>query len=271
MTKLREFPIRLPIWAAAFLFVGACPLYAQETPTPSPTPVAEQATVEEDPTKPILISLRNEYRNFKNGGWANTVIFRVDRLVLHNFGNTGGAKGLILRFDVPFNTVHRGDVTKNGLGDLYAQALYIPRFRRNSLVAIGTGVVIPTATDRFLGQGKLILSPTIIPVWYFAKRERFIFLRTQNYISVAGDSSRPNVNYLIFDPTFVHRVSEKWWLAEDTEFKWDWRNKLSSAISGLQIGRMVRSRYGFWVKPEIGWGPGRVSDFNLKFTVFRLR
>ena len=270
MTKLRISAFRLLITVAAFLYAATCPLYSQETPTPSPTPAA-RTTAEEDPTKPILISIRDEYRNFRGGGWANTVIFRVDRLVLNRFGNRGGARGVILRFDLPFNTVHLGDVTQKGLGDLYAQALYIPRFRKNNLVAIGTGVVIPTATDRFLGNGKLILSPSIIPVWYFKNRERFIFLRIQNYISVAGDNTRPNINYLIVDPNLVHRVSERWWLAEDTEFKWDWHNRLSSALSGLQIGRMIKGSFGFWVKPEIAWGSGRVSDFNLKFTVFRLR
>lgn len=271
-------PLRL-CWkistAAAVFLIVASRLFSQEPKsaeaTPSPTPVERQGVSEEDPTKPILLSVRDEYRSFKGDGWANTLILRVDRLVMKNFGVKGGARGLLLRFDVPFNTVHRGSVTESGLGDLYGQALYIPRLRKMQLIAIGTGIVVPTATARFLGQGKLILAPTVVPLWYFAKRERFFFIRTQNYVSIAGDESRPNVNYLVVDPTFVHRVSEKWWLSEDTEFKWDWRNKLSSGISGMQIGRMVRGHFGFWFKPEIPWGPGRISDFNLKFTVFRLR
>ena len=245
-------------------------VYSQEPPLPLPTPTP-QTTAEEDPTKPILLSIRDEYRNFKGGGWANTLIFRVDRLVMKNMGIKDGSKGLLLRFDVPFNTVNRGNFTQRGLGDLYGQALFIPRLRQKYLIAIGTGVVIPTATDRFLGQGKLIIAPTAVPIWYFKKRERFAYVRVQNYISVAGSGSRPNVNYFIADPSFVHRLSERWWFAEDTEFKWDWHYKLGSAISGLQIGRMVKGRMGFWFKPEAAWGSGRVTDFNLKFTVFRLR
>ena len=132
-------------------------------------------------------------------------------------------------------------------------------------------MVIPTAIDRFLGLGKLMVAPTVVPVMYFKRRERFAYIRIQNYVSVAGSGSRSNFNYLLVDPNFVHRVSKRWWLAEDTEFKWDWHYRLGSAISGLQIGRIVRGRMGFWVKPEIAWGPGRVSDCNLKFTVFRLK
>ena len=251
-----------------FLYADSNPLYSQASPTPTPE---IQTTAEEDPTKPILLSIRDEYRSFRSGGWANTVIFRIDRLVMKNLGFKGGSKGVIVRFDVPFNTVNRGNVTQKGLGDLYLQALYLPHLRKKYLIAVGSGMVLPTATDRFLGQGKLIFSPSVVPVWYIAKREQFAFIRVQNYFSVAGKKDRPSVNYLLADPTFVHRISRRWWLSEDTEFKWDWKNKATSGISGLQIGRMVRKGYGFWFKPEIAWGPGRVSDFNLKFTFFRLR
>jgi len=262
--------IRRYLVIALFLLVMPSAVFLQEPPLPLPTPTP-QTTAEEDPTKPILLSIRDEYRNFKGGGWANTFIFRVDRLFMKSLGMRGGSKGVLLRFDVPFNTVNRGTITQKGLGDLYAQALYIPRLRRKSLIAVGTGIIIPTATDRFLGQGKLIFAPTVIPLWYLAKRQRIAYVRIQNYISVAGSGSRPNVNYLIVDPSFVHRLSERWWLAEDTEFKWDWRTDLGSAISGLQVGRMMKGRFGFWFKPEVAWGAGRVSDFNLKFTVFRLK
>jgi hypothetical protein len=199
------------------------------------------------------------------------VIFRVDRLAMKRFGIKGGGKGILLRFDIPFVTVHRGSITEKGLGDLYGQAIYFPQIRRKRMIGVGTGIVFPTATSNVLGAGKLILSPSVVPVWYWKNRERFLYIRIQNYVSIAGKSSRANVNYLLVAPTLVHRLTRKWWLSEDTEFKWDWHNKLQSAISGLKIGRMVRRGYGFWVKPEIPWGPSRSGGFNLKFTFFRLR
>jgi hypothetical protein len=241
-------------------------------PSPSATPIQDRETAaEEDPTKPILFSIRDEYRDLRSGGWSNTVIFRVDRLAIKRFGIKGGSKGVLMRFDVPFVTVHRGTATEKGLGDLYGQALYFPQVRQKRMIGIGSGIVIPTATGDSLGAGKLILSPSIFPVWYFKRRERFFLIRIQNYISVAGKSNRPNINYMLVAPALVHRVNEKWWLGEDTEFKWDWQNKLSSAITGLQVGRMLKSGFGFWLKPEVPWGPGRSGGFNLKFTFFHLR
>src|SRR4029077_17756738 len=98
---------------------------AQAEPTPQETPAPSQAE-EKDPTKPIVFSIRDEYRDLKNGAWANTAIFRADRLSFRNFQNRGGAKGLLLRIDVPLNIVHVGSTTKFGLGDTYGQILYIP-------------------------------------------------------------------------------------------------------------------------------------------------
>jgi len=244
----------------------------QDAPSPNPqatpTPLVQ---IEEDPTKPVFYSLRNEYRNLAGGAWANTFIFRIDQLRFRNFQNKGGAKGLILRFDIPLNIVHVGPTTRSGLGDLYAQALYLPQVRRKRIFAIGAGAVIPTATDRLLGKGKLIIAPTVIPLFYFSNRKRLLVLRTQNFFSIAGRSDRPDVNYLLFNPIFVHRIKGKWWMTEDNEFKWDWNSKLASVISGIQVGRIIQGKFGIWIKPEVAWGPGRSSNFNLKFTLFRVR
>jgi len=249
--------------------LGAATVRAQQPSPTVPPPLVQ--TEEEDPTKPLFFSLRNEYRNLKGDAWADTTILRLDRLSLRRLRNEGGGSGLLLRMDVPINVVHRGTVTKFGLGDIYAQALYLPYVRRKLALAIGSGVVFPTATNDLLGQGKLIFAPTVIPVWYIARRERFAFIRMQNYFSVAGKSHRAGVNYFIADPTLVHRLSRKWWIAVDNEFKWDWRTSRGSGIAGFQLGRMVRRKFGIWIKPEIPWGPGRTGEFNMKFTVFRVR
>jgi hypothetical protein len=242
---------------------------AQAEPTPQETPAPSQA--EEDPTRPIVYSIRNEYRDLKNGAWANTAIFRIDKLSFRNFQNRGGAKGLLLRLDVPFNTIHNGTVTRSGLGDTYGQILYIPRAGRRFATAIGTGVVLPTAMNDTLGRGKLILAPSIIPVWYFQNRKRLTVIRIQNYFSIAGKRHRPDVNYLLVDPFVIVPINRKYWIGANTEFKWDWRTSQASGISGLQVGRMVRGKFGVWIKPEIPFGPGRTGGFNLKFTVFRVR
>jgi hypothetical protein len=250
--------------------LGLSAFASSQEPTPTPTP---EIQAEEDPTKPVIYSLRNEYRNLKNGAWANTVLFRFDRFAFRNLHNASGARGLVLRFDVPFNTVHRGTSTKTGLGDLYAQVLYVPYIARSRRFAfsVGSGIVLPTATNSFLGAGKLIIAPLAVPIWYLGRRNRFFLLRVQNYVSVAGKSSRANVNYLVADPTLAFRAARNTWIVVDTEFKRDWNTKRGSAISGIQFGKMISGKIGFWVKPEIPWGPGRQGDFTFKFGIYKFR
>jgi hypothetical protein len=262
--------------AIAVLFILTTTLYVrgQENPNgqaePTPQPQAAPES-EEDPTQPLVFSIRNEYRDLKNGGWANTVIFRTDKLSFRNFQNRGGAKGLLLRLDIPWNTVHIGTRTKSGPGDVYGQVLYIPHATKRFATAIGTGVVLPTASHDLLGRGKLILAPSFIPVWYFSNRKRLTFIRIQNYFSVAGKSSRPDVNYLLVDPNVVIPVTRRWWIGLNTEFTWNWKTSQAAGISGFQVGRIISRKFGFWIKPEIPFGPARTGGFNLKFIVFRVR
>src|SRR4030095_13393232 len=228
------------------VFTNAYYVKGQQRDEAEPAPqTAPQPEVEEDPTKPVFFSIRNEYRDLRNGGWANTVLFRVDKLSFRNLRNKGGAKGVIFRFDFPLNTVHNGTVTKAGLGDLYTPLLYIPRARGKFSLVIGSGIVFPTATNDLLGRGKLIVAPTAIPIWYLKKRKRLALIRFQNYVAVAGKSSRPDVNYFIADPTIAQPITRKWWVGINTEFKWDWQTSLGSGISGLQVGRIARGKYGF--------------------------
>jgi len=246
--------------------------YAQ-APEPTPTPQAVPAEgAEEDPTKPIAFSIRNEYRNLKNGAWANTAIFRIDQIAFKGLYNKGGLKGLILRFDVPFlNTVHAGTRTETGLGDIYAQAIYVPKVSRTFSFAVGSGVVIPTATNDLLGTGKLILAPTAVPIWGFPKSRRRLLIRFQNFFSVAGKSSRPDINYFVAGPALIGRLGKGWWYTADTELRWNWKTDLGSGISGFVVGRIIKGKFGIAFKPEVPWGPGRAGDFNLKFAVFKIR
>lgn len=238
------------------------------TPTPQPPPVEGG---EEDPTKPIGFSIRNEYKNLRNGAWANTAVFRIDHLAFKKLQNPGGLKGVILRFDVPINTVHVGTTTRTGLGDVYAQAIYVPRASRGFSFAFGSGFVLPTASNELLGTGKLLLAPTAVPIWNFPKSRRKLLIRFQNVFSVAGRSSRPDINYFVAAPAVIGQLYKKWWYTADTEFRWNWRSNLGSGVSGFLVARLVKDKFGIAFKPEILWGPGRAGDFNLKFAVFKIR
>ena len=268
--KRSNFPF-YTLFVSLCIFAGIQKVATQEpdaTPTPQP---AQAEGAEDDPTKPIAFSIRNEYKNLRNDAWANATVFRIDHVAFKKLQNPGGLKGLILRFDIPLNTVHVGNTTQTGLGDIYAQAIYVPTATRKFAFAVGMGASIPTATNTLLGSGKLILAPTAVPVWNFPKNRRKFLIRFQNYVSVAGRSNRPDINYFVAAPALIGRLHGKWWYTADTELRWHWRAKMGSGISGFLVGRLVKGKFGIAFKPEIPWGPARAGDFNLKFAVFKIR
>lgn len=243
------------------------------TPTSTPVPISDtpSAAAETDPTRAMLFVLRNEYRDLKNGSWANIILLRHDRFSFRNLHVKGGGRGFVLRFDVPVGISHTGNNTKAGLGDIYTQLLLVPRISRRFALTVGTGLIVPTATSASLGQGKLTIAPLVVPLWYLARRKRLVLFRLQHYVSVAGNSTRPNVNSTVFDPQIGMAVKRKAWIFTNTEFKWDWRTKLGSGITGVQYARMVNERIGVWIKGEVPWGAGRQGGFNIKIGLFRFR
>lgn len=277
MSSLLNFAksLSVALLVTLVLAVPSQPLRAQE-PSPSPSPASTpeskpEAVSEADPTRAMFLVIRNEYRDLRNGSWANTIVARHDRITFRNVGLKGGAKGSILRFELPLSIVHTPSGTKAGLGDIYLQALLIPRISRRFAFSAGTGLILPTATSSVLGQGKLVVAPLMVPLWYLASRRRLVTMRLQHFVSVAGNGNRPNVNYTVFDPFIGLATGRRSWIFADTELKWDWRRKLNSAVTAVQFGRIFSDRMGFWIKPEIPWGPGRGGGFNIKVGIFRFR
>ena len=254
--------------------LGSAMACMSQVPTPSPAPTetpAREPLSEADPTKPILWVVRNEYRDLKEGAWSNTIVFRHDRFAFRSLSFKGGAKGLVARFEVPISAVHVGNNTKAGLGDIYAQALFVPRISRKFAFSLGSGLILPTATDTMLGSGKLTVAPVAVPVWFSSNRKRLTTLRIQHYISIAGKGGRPGVNHTVANPLIAWALSRQAWIFTDTEFKWDWRQKMGSAISGVQIGHSIGADTGLTIKMEIPWGPGRLGGFNVKVSFFTFR
>lgn len=141
-------------------------------------------------------------------------------------------------------TVHDGIDTRSGLGDLYAQVLVIPKFNKSYTFAWGTGMVFPTATNS-VGSDKWQLAPAVAPILFFGRLKGFALIKFQNFVSVAGEDDRPDINYFLVTPTSLRRISRSWWIVVDSESKIDWeRDNRTSFKSGLQVGKMMSPRVG---------------------------
>jgi hypothetical protein len=254
--------------AAVLAFLG---LFHATPSRPQDAPAPEEIRNDTDPTKPVFFTLRNEYYNLRNEPWQNVVILRADRLVLNRVGLFGRSRGFLLRADLPAVTVHDGHDTRSGLGDLYTQAIVIPKFHKSYTIAWGSGAVFPTATHS-VGSDKWQLAPVVAPIVFFGRLKGFGFIKFQNFFSVAGEDDRPDLNYFLVTPTILRRISRSWWVVVDSESKTDWkRDNMTSFKSGFQIGKMMSPRFGVWVKPEIPWGQNRLGDWTVKATAILTR
>ena len=250
------------------LFCSVIALGQTGSPTVAPPPPSGD---DSDPTRPVVWSLREEYFNLPGESWNNAFVLRVDRAVLKERRRPLGKNGMLTRVDIPFVIAHRPDGTSAGLGDIYGQALVLPYRKGKFVWAMGSGLFLPTATNRRLGTGKLTVAPVVAPVWFIPKRG-FFFVKVQDYFSVAGAGDRPDLHYMTITPLVVWRLKGKpYWAQLDAEAQTNWKRDAHTGYkTGFLFGRITKRR-GVWLKVEVGMGPYRVHSLAFKTSVFRVR
>lgn len=227
-------------------------------------PEEPEAGVDDDPTRAVFFSIREEYRNLQNGAWNNRIVLRKDAVVLRGRRSFGRA-GSLLRTDVPITTTHLGSETHTGLGDIYAQALVIPHLSKKFAFVTGTGIVLPTATHKTLGLGKWQVAPLAVPVWFLAKKKGYFYVKFQNYISVAGVGDRPDVNALFINPILNYIPARRWAVQLEAESRTNWENDNRTDFRvGFGAGKVITRRLFLGVKCEIPMGGTRSGDWTLK-------
>jgi hypothetical protein len=239
--------------------------YCQQTTPLAQAPVPE-LEIDSDPAQPVFLSVRPEFYSIREDVEQRALILRYDARLFSGVRIGRGAPGVVLRFEVPFASAEVNDVRTSGLGDSYAQFFIMP-YARNAgafLFAVGSGFLLPTASDERLGAGKWIVAPVAAPIWRFPGG--LFLIKLQNLTSVAGDSSKPDVNYFLFTPIYAHVIGTRWWIQADTETKTKWTDEGRTGVkSGVQFGRRFGRGLGVWLKPEVWWGPNRDGRWNLKF------
>lgn len=135
------------------------------------------------------------------------------------------------------NTPHNGYI--NGMGDINPTLFLSPAKPGRIIWGIGPSIILPTATDKQLGQGKYSLGPSIVILsmpghWVLG------FL-TSNVWSVGGQSSRLNVNQLLFQYFINYNISEGWYITSQPIITANWMAKSNECWTipfGLGGGRV---------------------------------
>jgi hypothetical protein len=230
-----------------------------------------QTKTDSDLTRPILYSIRPEYFRVGDDTWRMQVVNRYDTAIRRNRLWLGGKRGMLLRVELPVATGELPSTgNQTGLGDAYGQVLAIPFNNGRFAYVLGTGLFLPTATERILGTGKVTLAPAFAPIWFLHGRGMF-YVKLQDFISIAGAADRPDASFLLITPTLMHTLPRRSWILIDTETTTNWhQNGKTGVKSGVQVGKIAHG-FGLWLKPEVWWGPNRGGRWNLKtgFVIYR--
>jgi hypothetical protein len=132
-----------------------------------------------------------------------------------------------------------------GLGDMVPTFFLSPRKPRKLIWGVGPVFQFPTATDYYLGQGKVGLGPSIVALaqpghWTLG-------VLANNIWSVAGSGSRPAVNQFLLQYFINYNLQKGWFLTWQPTLTANWE-----AASGNQ-----------WTVPY-GGGIGRIMKLGFQ-------
>lgn len=162
-----------------------------------------------------------------------------------------------------------------GLGDITYEGFISPPVGDNGLIwGVGPALVMKSATNDVLGQGKWSLGPAVVALTQSDKWSVGA-LATQVW-SFAGDSDRPNVNAFSVQPIVSYRLDSKQSIGYIGTITANWDEKRSSQRWTVPLG----VSYSLLVRPEgfvpmnfvVGAGynvirPDNASDWFVRFQV----
>ncbi len=128
-----------------------------------------------------------------------------------------------------------------GLGDVQESLFLSPRKAGPVIWGAGPAISFPTATQSILGTKKLSIGPNVVVLrsqghWLFGTL-------AQNLFSVAGPSSRPDVNQMLLQPFVNYNLRHGWYLTSSPIITANWEAKPDQRWTvpvGGGVGRIIR-------------------------------
>jgi len=170
--------------------------------------------------------------------------------------------------------IHQSDVvgttSQTGLGDTVQSFFFSPNKTKPFIWGLGPVLLIPTATNDYLGAKKFGIGPTFVALKQHKGWTAGILM---NHIwSVAGDDLRPAVNSTFMQPFVSFTTKTAWTFSLNTESTYDWTADQWSVPIHFLVQKLVR----FGRQPvSFGAGPrcwvtspaGGASGCGLRFVV----
>ena len=172
----------------------------------------------------------------------------------------------IYRLEAPVmsQTMPNTEIDATGLSDFIFVDI-IAFKTKIGLLGVGPSLIIPTATSEYLGNGK----------WSAGAAGTFMTkgfgltlgILGQQYFSFAGDSSRPDQNYMLFQPIITKIFKKGYFMNFSPIMKFDWENSDYNIPLGVNFGRAFAKNLSMFVGAEyVVSGPNK-GDFTIRLNI----
>jgi hypothetical protein len=132
-----------------------------------------------------------------------------------------------------------------GLGDMNPTFFFTPVKTHKLILGAGPAFMLPTATSKVLGQGKLSIGPSVVAL---AQPGHWtIGVLTNNVWSVAGSGSRTDVNQMMLQYFINYNLKKGWYLTTSPILNANWK----------------ASPGNVWTVP-VGGGAGRILKLGFQ-------
>jgi len=168
---------------------------------------------------------------------------------------------MLYEWDVPDQS---GSSIGHGWSDLVVRTGW--RFYKSPDLAlfVGADVVFPTASDDQLGDGKYQIGPGGAVAVPLSAWQSLIYGIVQDFVTIGGDSGRPDVTYATLQLSLNTIWSSDWWTQLDGILNVDWsQNGKTGMTADGQIGYQFNNRWQAFLQPGVGlWGTGVQNGYE---------
>lgn len=177
---------------------------------------------------------------------------------------------LITRWIIPIVTQHdmTGPSTKqSGFGDAIISAFISPTGSKLTW-GVGPAIVVPMATNQFLGGKKWAIGPSVVVLnqkngWTYGALVNHVF-------SFAGDKYRSDISATFLNPFLTYNWKSGAGVTVQFEYTHDWINDANVFIlipSKSAVTKFGKQTVSFSIGPRLHFAPERRPDLGIRATI----
>ena len=157
-----------------------------------------------------------------------------------------------------------------GLGDITLEPFLVPKLKPWLILGAAPSLILPTATNTHLGDGKVQLGPAVVLGFLTKKWVGGVFV--QNWWSLAGSRAKPVVNQMNLQYFLYRMLPDAWQVGFAPNVLVDWRAEGKNQVTfplGLGVGKTFKlaGLPPIQTSLEFQWMAWHPADFGQRYNV----